>query len=229
MSIWIPDRLLWVCLVLAVNLLSGCAQWEGWSPLLERTGEVRGRVEGVVGAAKGDRVPGAVAGREVLVFLESETPRASRMLAMSRFRVRRIELGAEGRSSEIQLVSTGQPIRFENRDAIHHELFTAGDEGALRFRLRGHSESETLKLTRSGIVRFFCALHPDEIHVIVVSEGREHAFVDATSHFRIPRVKPGRYRVRAVSASDWTSPRSVTIGAAETVEVTLRLGTDRED
>ena len=213
---------------LACVLLSGCAQWTGISNVLSRSGEIQGRVEILGGADSPGEIVGRsnFEGRDIIVFLE---PTAARFSFKLRPEVRRIAIRTGRPSPEIQLVTINQPFRIQNLDSIHHELFTANSQSDLRIRLRGRSESEILSLVGPSRVRLFCSLHPDENHTLIVSASHEHAFVDSDSRFRIPHVRPGRYRVRAASAYDWSPPQTVSVGTAESVELTLRLAPLRND
>jgi len=216
------------CLWLASVLLSGCAVRTELPSVPSRPGEILGRVEILPGAVSPDEGAGqsSFEGREIIVFLE---PASAPFSAELRQEEGVVEIRTGRDSPEIQLVTIDQPFRIKNLDSIHHELFTASSENSLRIRLKGRSESEILSLASPSLVRLFCALHPDENHTLVVSTGHEHAFVDSDSRFRIPHVRPGRYRVRAASTYDWGQPQTVDVGTAETVELTLRLAPGRND
>lgn len=216
---------------LALALLSGCAGWTELSSVFARSAEIRGHVEFLASPdSPGESVgQSSFEGHQVLVFLEPATARFS---FKPRKQVRRIAIRAGRQSPAIQLVTIDQPFRIQNLDSIHHELFTANaedSENSLRIQLRGRSESEILSLASPSLVRLFCALHPDENYTLVVSAGHEHAFVDSDSRFRIPHLRPGRYRVRAASAYDWSQAQTVNVGTAETIELTLRLAPLRND
>ena len=211
---------------LAFALLSGCARWTDLSSVVSRSGELRGRVEILAGAVSLAEIVGksSFEGREIIVFLE---PASARFSHKPRQEVRRIAFRTGRQSREIQLVTIDQPFRIQNLDSIHHELFTANSENSLRIRLKGRSESEILSLARPSLMRLFCALHPDENFTLVVSTGHQYAIVDSSSRFRIPHVRPGRYRVRLASKSDWSRPQTVNVRTAETVDLTLRFTPDR--
>ena len=230
MSTRISRRLGPTSLGLACVLLSGCAQWTDLSSVLSRSGEIQGRVEILGGANSPGEIVGKsnFEGRDIIVFLEPTAARFSFKLRPE-VEVRRITIRTGRPSPEIQLVTINQPFRIQNLDSIHHELFTADSQSDLRIRLRGRSESEILSLVGPSLVRLFCSLHPDENHTLIVSASHEHAFVDSDSRFRIPDVRPGRYRVRAASAVDWSPPQTVSVGTAESVELTLRLAPLRND
>ncbi len=232
MTTFIRKRLAQFCLCPALVLLSGFAQWGDLSEGFAGTGEIRGRVELADAATRSPSFENAndPEGRSaIVVFLEPEIPPASGASRPPFWKVPRIEIGRAGSSPGLEWVPTGRPFRFENADSVHHELFTARSDGSLRIPLPPGDESEIVRLSRPGVVRFFCALHPEEFHLMVVSARRGHAFVDGERRFRLRRIEPGRYRIRAVSGSDWSAPLEVTVGAAEIVELTLRLGSDPGD
>lgn len=211
-----------VWLALAMPLL-GCAQWAESTQAFRSRGEIQGQVEYLAGAPPPLKNIGGSnsAKNEILVFLE---PILERFSLSSLWQVQEVAIQMSGRSSGIQLVTVDRPIRIQNLDSVHHELFTTNTDDPLRIQLTGKSESKPFRLVSTGLVRFYCALHPDENHTFVASSSSTyHAFVDSSMRFRIPHIRPGRYRVRAASALDWGQPETVEIVTAETVLLTLRL------
>jgi hypothetical protein len=212
--------LLWI----AVSMpFLGCAQWTEGLNVFRAPGEIRGHVEILSEAIASPEAAGksSPSENEILVFLEPITARFS---LHSPWHVEKIPIQTARHSSGIHLVTVDQPIRIQNLDSIHHELFTTNTENPLRVRLAGRSESEVLRLASPGLVRLYCVLHPHENHTFVASSGSAYyAFVDSGMRFRIPHVRPGRYRVRAASALDWGQPETVEVVTAETVLLTLRL------
>jgi hypothetical protein len=209
-------------LALAMPFL-GCAQWIESSNSFRSRGEIQGRVEILAGAlASRENIEKSNSAKnQILVFLEPITPRFS---LSSLWQVQKVAIQTSRHSSGIQLVTVDRPIRIQNLDSVHHELFTTNTDNPLRIQLAGESESEAFRLPSTGLVRLYCALHPDENHTFVASSSStDHAFVDSSMRFRIPHVRPGRYRVRAASALDWGQPETVEIVTAETVWLTLRL------
>lgn len=223
------DRTRLISLGLALALLSlGCANWTGFSNLLARSGEIRGHVE----ALEGVTLPGEDApkpefkGGEIIVFIE---PIRARFSIWPNRKVQKVAIRTERGSQGIQFVTVDQPFRIQNLDSIHHELFTANQENPLRIRLKGHSESDVLRMASPEFVRFFCALHPDENHTLVVSTGHDYVSVGADSRFRIPNVRAGQYRVRAASVDGWSAPQTVNVERTNTIELVFRLAPGRND
>lgn len=212
--------LLW--LAIAMPFL-GCAHWAEGANSFRSRGEIQGQVKILAGAlASPESIEESrSAENEILVFLEPITTRFS---LSSLWQVQKVAIQTSRRSSGIQLVTVDRPIRIQNLDSVHHELFTTNTDDPLRIQLMGKSESKAFRLVSTGLVRLYCALHPDENHTLVASSSSAyHAFVDSSMRFRIPHVRPGRYRVRAASALDWGQPETVEIVTAETVSLTLRL------
>ena len=208
--------------VLAMPFL-GCAQWAESTHAFRSPGEIQGQVEFLAGTpAPPENIRRSnSAENQILVLLEPITARFS---LSSLSQVQEVAMQTSRRSSGIQLVTVDRPIRIQNLDSVHHELFTTNTNDPLRIHLTGKSASKPFRLVNTGLVRLYCALHPNENHTFVASSSSTyHAFVDSSMRFRIPHVPPGRYRVRAASALDWGQPETVDIVTGETVSLTLRL------
>ena len=201
----------------------GCAQWADSAHAFRSRGEIQGQVEFLAGSpASPENIRRSnSAENEILVFLEPITARFS---LSSLSQVQEVAMQTSRRSSGIQLVTVDRPIRIQNLDSVHHELFTTNTNDPLRIHLTGKSASKPFRLVNTGLVRLYCRLHPDENHTFVASSSSTyHAIVDSSMRFRIPHVRPGRYRVRAASALDWGQAETVDIVIDETVLLTLRL------
>ncbi len=212
--------LVWLVLALPV---CGCAQWTAGMNAFRESGEIRGQVE-ISAASNGStqtQEPSGWSEQEVLVFLE---PIPAEFSFRSLWEVQKVAIQTARQPSAIQLVMVDQPIRIQNLDAIHHEFFTTHSDNAMRVQLAGESDSTTFRLQSPGLVRLYCVLHPNESHTFIATSSSTYsAFVDAKMRFRIPNVRPGRYRVRAASALDWGQPRMIEIGSSETAELKLQL------
>lgn len=217
--------LLWIALAMP---FFGCAQWPDSTNAFRSRGEIQGRVEIVAGAPSSSATAesSSSAEKEILVLLEPVTERFS--LAPF-WRVQDVAIRTSTQSPGIELVTTDRPIRIRNLDSFHHQLFSTNAENPMRIQLAGNSESVNFRLASPGLVRFYCALHPGESHTFIASAtSTYHAFVDSGMRFRIPDVRPGRYRVRAASALDWGESETVEIVTAKTVLMTLRLKPEPE-
>jgi hypothetical protein len=218
----VRSRLALPLLALSMSF-NGCAQWTDSLNVFAQPGEIGGHVEirsGPLASPEGARKSSSTE-NEILVFLE---PIPARLSLQSRWHVETVPIQTARSASGIHLVTVDQPIRIQNLDSIHHELFTTNTENPLRVRLAGGAESEVLRLASPGLVRLYCALHPEENHTFVASSDPAYsAFIDSGMRFRIPRVRPGRYRVRAASALDWGEPETVEVVTAGSVQLTLQL------
>lgn len=218
----VRSRLALPLLALSMSF-NGCAQWTDSLNVFAQPGEIGGHVEIHSGPlASPDRArKSSSTENEILVFLE---PIPARFSLHSPWHVETVPIQTARSASGIHLVTVDQPIRIQNLDSIHHELFTTNTENPLRVRLAGGAESEVLRLASPGLVRLYCALHPEENHTFVASSDPAYsAFIDSGMRFRIPSVRPGRYRVRAASALDWGKPETVEVVTAGSVQLTLQL------
>jgi len=218
----VRPRLALPLLALSMSIM-GCAQWTDSLNVFARPGAIGGHVEihsGSPGSPDAARKSNSTE-TEILVFLE---PIPARFSLHSPWHEGTVPIQTARSASGIHLVVVDEPIRIQNLDSIHHELFTTNTENPLRARLAGGAESQVLRIASPGLVRLYCALHPEENHTLVASVDPVYsAFIDSSMRFRIPSVRPGRYRVRAASALDWGEPETVEVVTAGTVQLTLQL------
>ncbi len=194
--------------LLAVSVC-GCTQLSNWSRdfgLMDvPVGEIRGHV---------DQVDQDFA----VVHLEPINPsRGSR--AASESVLVRIEKGRQ--DPRLAIVRPDQPIHIENRDAIHHELFSADATNRLHVRLSGGGEADDVRFEAPGLVRGYCRMHPDESYAFLVVDAEYVSSVDERSDFELTRIPVGAYRISATSVDGEIETIRVDVAAGETTRITL--------
>ncbi|MBI4423131.1 MAG: hypothetical protein HY554_05360 [Elusimicrobia bacterium] len=133
-------------------------------------------------------------------------------------------------------IRAGGRVRFLNRDAIYHNVFSPDprnpfDIGMYRKarRLKGSGPHRTLKpvvvFEQAGMQSVFCDLHPDMEGVVHVFDHGYYAMADKKGFFTLPW-SGGSSVVLSVDGPRLPEPRSIFVnlaGADGVVEVALEL------
>ncbi|MDX1395019.1 MAG: hypothetical protein R3195_11530 [Gemmatimonadota bacterium] len=89
-------------------------------------------------------------------------------------------------------IASGQQLVLANEGPLAHGLFTA-ELGATRMRLPPGTRTAPFDLPARGPVRFYCALHAEEVFVVFAGPGRHVTVVDDGESYEFDAVAPGRY------------------------------------
>jgi plastocyanin len=96
-------------------------------------------------------------------------------------------------SPHILPIETGTSVDFPNLDPMFHNAFSNYDGQIFDVALYPPGSSRTIHFDRVGIVRVFCNIHPSMSAIIVVLNSSYFTTTDATGHYVLPRVAPGKY------------------------------------
>jgi hypothetical protein len=93
-------------------------------------------------------------------------------------------------------IPAGDSVAFANLDRVYHNTFSVS--AARRFDLGKYAPGrrDTVRFPRAGAVTLHCDIHPEEIGFVMVVPNRAFARPDSLGAFRLPKLPPGRYRVR---------------------------------
>lgn len=108
-------------------------------------------------------------------------------------------------------IARGDFVVFANEGSVSHRLFSAHLGADLQIVVSPGDASTPQRIDRTGEVRFFCSLHPDESFSIFVTADVFSAVVDRDGGYYIGPVPNGSYRL-----SMWSPQLD---GAVRTVEV----------
>jgi plastocyanin len=97
----------------------------------------------------------------------------------------------------ITAVQLGDRVRFVNRGAVAHRLFTLEPQGRRERLAEPASQSATLRISKPGANRFYCSLHPGESFVIFASPSPYFLVLGGEPVHRIDRIPAGSYRLSA--------------------------------
>jgi len=92
-------------------------------------------------------------------------------------------------------VSVGTAVTFPNFDPIFHNVFSNYAGQIFDVGLHAPGTIPRIVMSRPGIVRVFCNIHPSMSAVIVVVDSPYMAVTGANGLFRIDGIRPGEYRL----------------------------------
>jgi len=179
------------CALSLLPLVAGCAAQQG---------VIAGRVVLAPVTRKSMALPRGVERdpRAAVVYLESiPDAQLGRMRMTPGPDAVVIDQRSSGFTPAVAAVPAGGTVVYRNRDRVFHEAFAHA--GADSFDTGQYRPGETRSVPVREVARFpvFCALHPDELGVVVVTPNRIMAQPGHDGTFRLPALPFGHYRVHA--------------------------------
>lgn len=94
-------------------------------------------------------------------------------------------------------VPAGARIEIRNADHVYHGTFSVSP--AKRFDLGTHppGRRDTVKFAQRGVINLHSELYPEMLGFVVVTPNHALARPDSLGRFRLPKLPPGRYTLRA--------------------------------
>jgi plastocyanin len=121
------------------------------------------------------------------------------------------------------VVAPGQAVTMPNDDTIFHNVFSYSKPNDFDLGLYGKGTSRTVTFHHPGVVRIYCSIHDSMNGLIVVAPSPYFDVADASGRFEIREVPPGTYRLRTWSEKLPEAAAGVTVSAAETSAVEVRI------
>lgn len=198
------------------------------SPAAADTGGVKGKFVSLERV----KTKGDTSERDVVVYLKEKTPGAHKPPAEP------VVIKQERLifKPHVLAVVAGTPLRFENVDAVVHNVFSADACCKVNLDMPATGK-ETLVLSETGVASIICRLHPDMAMFIVVlanpffrtieltKQGGKDSDAGAqyTGEFEISGVPPGEYVLtywnKKLKAQEF--PVTITAGSTATLDVTV--------
>jgi plastocyanin len=95
----------------------------------------------------------------------------------------------------VMAVPVGSTVEFPNLDPIYHNAFSNFSGQIIDTGLYKPGTSRSFVLTKPGIMRIFCNIHPTMSAIIAVVPNSYYAVTDATGRFTIANLPPGEYQL----------------------------------
>ena len=113
-------------------------------------------------------------------------------------------------------IVAGSTVKFLNSDPTQHNVFSPDHE---KFNLGTWPQGETKSYTFSKCARFpcsyvlLCRIHPEMEAYVVVVQNPFFAVTDASGHYEIKNLPPGKYTVGVWHPKLKTAPKQTTLEA----------------
>lgn len=126
---------------------------------------------------------------DAVIFLEGRGPRGAPPA--------RPEMAMDGRQfrPRVLVVPVGTVVSFPNLDPFNHNVFSVSEPNRFDLGLYGRGGSRTRRLSRPGMVRVFCNIHPRMSAFIHVRDNAWYTQPGADGSFEIAEVPPGTYTI----------------------------------
>jgi plastocyanin len=121
------------------------------------------------------------------------------------------------------VVAPGQTVTMPNDDTIFHNVFSYSKPNDFDLGLYGKGTSRTVTFQHPGVVRIYCSIHDSMNGLIVVAPSPYFDVADGSGRFEIREVPAGTYRLRTWSEKLPEAAAAVTVSAAETSAVEIRI------
>jgi len=95
----------------------------------------------------------------------------------------------------IVAVPVGSTVRFPNHDPIFHNVFSVSRSNRFDLDLYKRPGSRSTVMSKPGVVRVYCNIHPQMTAIILVRDNPYFAWVARDGTFRLQSVPAGRYRL----------------------------------
>jgi plastocyanin len=100
-------------------------------------------------------------------------------------------------SPDLVVVPVGSTVSFPNFDPIFHDVFSLSKAKSFDLGNYPQDHTRTVTFTKPGTVFVNCHLHANMAAVIVVTPNHWSTTADASGHFALPQVPPGKYTIVA--------------------------------
>ncbi len=94
-------------------------------------------------------------------------------------------------------ITVGSTVEFTNNDKVYHNVFSIDAPNNFDLGMFGHGQSRSVTLSKPGLSKVRCNVHPDMLAFIMVLENNYFGTPDERGNYQISGVPPGRYKLHA--------------------------------
>ena len=120
-------------------------------------------------------------------------------------------------------VAAGTRMQIENLDGVYHNTFSVSPAKRFDLGLYPPGRVDSVQFRRPGLVYLFCSIHADEIGYVMVTPNHVMVHPDSLGAFRLPKLPPGSYVLRAWHPGKGEFKRKVDVPKHGDVKLDLRF------
>ncbi len=129
----------------------------------------------------------------------------------------------------ISAAHIGQQIQIENSDPVMHNAhITPNQSKGFNFSIPSKHSNSFVLTAPELFVRIKCDVHPWEFAYVNVVDHPYFAITDATGHFALPSLRPGKYKVQAYHRKSGELSKEVEINPDESPSIEFRFSVPSE-
>ena len=119
-------------------------------------------------------------------------------------------------------IAAGTTVEFENQDRVYHNVFSVSPTQRFDVGKYAPREGRRVRFDRTGEIKLFCDIDPGETGYIFVAPNHAFTRPDSSGAFELPKVPPGKYRLRVWSPGMSRITRDIEMPRRGDVSLDLR-------
>ena len=120
-------------------------------------------------------------------------------------------------------VVRGTEVAFPNDDTVLHNVFSVSKVAPFDLGIYKQGSSRSVLMSRTGLVRVYCNLHPEMAASIVVLDNPYFAVTSESGLFTIHGIPDGEYTLRAWNDMEAVDHFSIELSGGQVVEASFEL------
>ena len=120
-------------------------------------------------------------------------------------------------------VTVGTRVQFPNDDTIFHNVFSLSKAAPFDLGIYEPGNSASVLMTRTGLVKVYCNIHPEMAASIVVLANPWFALTDRSGRFVVCGVPDGEYALRAWNDMGAESRQAISVTGGRVHEANIQL------
>lgn len=137
--------------------------------------------------------------------------------------VRRVEQRQKEFQPHVEVVGSGWRVDFPNLDRVYHNVFSRSEIAPFDLGLYRLGATRSVTLTKPGVVRVYCNIHPQMVAYLIVVDSDFFAKTGADGRVEMGAVPVGSWPVRIwhEMSTEWEGRIEIAPGQATRLEVVL--------
>ncbi len=123
----------------------------------------------------------------------------------------------------VMVVPVGSSVTFPNSDTLHHNVYFTFNEKVVDLGTYARGQSKSYKFDKPGLARMLCRIHAEMSAFILVVETNHYDVSAKNGSFKIDKVPPGTYTMKAWHESGAVATQKVEVPASGVVNLDIEV------